>query len=226
MKSVSFKEWQKISYPRALLSIIASVGGLALFLLLASTLLVSQPIGSTIRGYFYGVSSSRNLDFPPVSESGQILQPFVEGGKSSLVVSADHQSEGNDGSNVDESGEGDGRGSVIERAKNEPLDSGPVESESLKDELPHPEVQKSDNNTTLMHNSLVEGSESVSSSTEPIELAETVDSSPVTTNSTQPNVAEAGTALLSKYFTISDFLYSLCSFFIFFWSLLSCLIQR
>lgn len=219
MKSVSIKGWHKTSYPRALLSIIASVGGLALFLLLASTLLVSQPIGSTIRGYFYGVGSLRNLDLPPslsvpVPESRQIVQPFVKEEKS--TISLDHQSEVNDGSKVDESGEGDGKGTVIERAKNETLGSGPVESESPKDELPHPEVQKSDNKTTLMPDSLVEGSESVSSSTEPIELAETVDSSPVTTDSSQPNVAEAGTALLSKYFTISGIWYSLCSFSIFF----------
>jgi hypothetical protein len=40
----------------------ASVGGLALFLVIASLLLVSYPIGSTVRGYFYGIDSSRQVD--------------------------------------------------------------------------------------------------------------------------------------------------------------------
>lgn len=43
---VSAKEWSKIAYPKALLSIIASVGGLAVFLMLASTLLVPFGDGS------------------------------------------------------------------------------------------------------------------------------------------------------------------------------------
>ncbi|KAJ6971127.1 hypothetical protein NC653_035410 [Populus alba x Populus x berolinensis] len=50
------------AFPRSLSSMAASVGGLALFLVIASLLLVSYPIGSTIRGYFYGIDSSRQAD--------------------------------------------------------------------------------------------------------------------------------------------------------------------
>lgn len=41
--------------PRSLSSIVVSVVGLAMFLILASLLLVSSPISSTVRGYFYGI---------------------------------------------------------------------------------------------------------------------------------------------------------------------------
>ncbi|KAF5947618.1 hypothetical protein HYC85_013575 [Camellia sinensis] len=51
-----------VAYPRALLSIAVSVCGLAFFLILASLLLVTQPIGSTVRGYFYGVDNLRQFD--------------------------------------------------------------------------------------------------------------------------------------------------------------------
>ncbi|XP_052303555.1 protein YLS7 isoform X2 [Populus trichocarpa] len=50
------------AFPRSLSSMAASVGGLALFLVIASLLLVSYPIGSTVRGYFYGIDSSRQVD--------------------------------------------------------------------------------------------------------------------------------------------------------------------
>lgn len=48
-------------YPRPLSWIVISVGLLALFLIFASSLLVSYPIGATVRGYFYGVNSYENL---------------------------------------------------------------------------------------------------------------------------------------------------------------------
>ncbi|KAH7840421.1 hypothetical protein Vadar_016603 [Vaccinium darrowii] len=51
-----------LAYPRTIVSIAASVCGLALFLVIASFLLVSQPIGSTVRGYFYTVDNLRKLD--------------------------------------------------------------------------------------------------------------------------------------------------------------------
>ncbi|KAJ6869655.1 protein YLS7 [Populus alba x Populus x berolinensis] len=50
------------AFPRSLSSMAASVGGLALFLVIASLLLVSYPIGSTVRGYLYGIDSSRQAD--------------------------------------------------------------------------------------------------------------------------------------------------------------------
>ncbi|XP_015581134.1 protein YLS7 [Ricinus communis] len=49
-----------VAFPRSLSSMAVSVGGLAIFLILASLLLVSYPIGSTVHGYFYGVDNSSN----------------------------------------------------------------------------------------------------------------------------------------------------------------------
>lgn len=51
------------AYPRTLSCILLSVGGLALFLILGSCILVPNPIGSTVRGYFYGIDGSLKLDF-------------------------------------------------------------------------------------------------------------------------------------------------------------------
>lgn len=62
------KEASAMTYPKSLTSIVVSVGGLALFLIMASTLLVSQPIGSAIRSYFYTVNPSENL-FSPITAS-------------------------------------------------------------------------------------------------------------------------------------------------------------
>uniref|UniRef100_A0A251KQV1 Uncharacterized protein n=1 Tax=Manihot esculenta TaxID=3983 RepID=A0A251KQV1_MANES len=60
-----------VALPRSLSSMAASVGGLAIFLVLGSLLLVSYPIGSTVRGYFYGVDNSNKLALPvfPGNES-------------------------------------------------------------------------------------------------------------------------------------------------------------
>ncbi|KAL1531486.1 Protein yls7 [Salvia divinorum] len=196
MKSVSLKDWQKTLYPKALLSIIASVGGLALFLLLASTLLVSQPIGSTIHEYFYGVNSPRKLDSESslnlsASESEHIVQPLVEGDKSNVTVLADHQNEVNDGPKLVESGEGDSKGPLIEGAKDEASESGHVESGDLEDKLPLPEVERSDSKNTLFPDSSVEGNASAAFGDKPTELTESVDSSAAATDLSQPNVAEA-----------------------------------
>ncbi|KAA8533820.1 hypothetical protein F0562_031337 [Nyssa sinensis] len=51
-----------VAYPKTLLSIAFFVGGLAIFLILASMLLVSQPVGSTVRGYFYSIDHSKKFD--------------------------------------------------------------------------------------------------------------------------------------------------------------------
>lgn len=50
-------------YPRTLARIVVTVGGLAFFLIFASWILVSHPIGSTVRGYFYGVDNSEKVDW-------------------------------------------------------------------------------------------------------------------------------------------------------------------
>lgn len=54
---------QMAVYPRTISWIAVSVGGLAMFLIFGSWFLVSYPIGSIMRGYFYGVNSSKDLDF-------------------------------------------------------------------------------------------------------------------------------------------------------------------
>lgn len=54
------------AFPRSLSSMAVSVGGLAIFLVLASLLLVSSPLGSTVHSYFYGIDSTKRLD----SQSG------------------------------------------------------------------------------------------------------------------------------------------------------------
>lgn len=54
-----------VVFPRSISSIAVSVGGLAIFLIFASVLLVSYPIGSTVHQYFYGVDNvSDNLVLP------------------------------------------------------------------------------------------------------------------------------------------------------------------
>lgn len=50
------------AYPRSVSWMGVSVGGMAFFLMLASWILVSYPIGSTVRGYFYGVENSEKVD--------------------------------------------------------------------------------------------------------------------------------------------------------------------
>ncbi|KAF2315739.1 hypothetical protein GH714_040274 [Hevea brasiliensis] len=60
-----------VALPRSLSSLAVSVGGLAIFLVLASLLMVSYPIRSTVHGYFYGVDNSNKLALPvfPGNES-------------------------------------------------------------------------------------------------------------------------------------------------------------
>ncbi|KAF2311759.1 hypothetical protein GH714_026539 [Hevea brasiliensis] len=60
-----------VALPRSLSSMAVTVGGLAIFLVLGSLLLISYPIGSTVHGYFYGVDNSNKLALPvfPSNES-------------------------------------------------------------------------------------------------------------------------------------------------------------
>uniref|UniRef100_A0A2P2PIN9 Protein YLS7 n=1 Tax=Rhizophora mucronata TaxID=61149 RepID=A0A2P2PIN9_RHIMU len=59
------------AFPRSLSSVAVSVGGLAIFIVIASLFLVSHPIGSTIHVYFYGIDRSAKLVLPlsPANES-------------------------------------------------------------------------------------------------------------------------------------------------------------
>ncbi|VFQ80568.1 unnamed protein product [Cuscuta campestris] len=56
--AASSRDIATTTYPKTLTSIVASVGGLAVFLFLASFLLSSGPIGSAVRGYYYGADNS------------------------------------------------------------------------------------------------------------------------------------------------------------------------
>ncbi|KAI3458256.1 hypothetical protein Pfo_014919 [Paulownia fortunei] len=203
MNSILIKGWPKTAYPKALLSIVASVGGLAIFLLLASTLLVSQPIGSTVRGYFYGVDSSRKIGSESslshsVSESSHIVNPFVDRGKSNLTILEGHKNEvisQHGDTESGESGEGDGKGTLIPQShdKNEPSDSGQVEFENSKDKLPHSKVRQEEdgNRSSSLHDALFGGNVSVSSNNQPTELTENVESSAATANLSQANIVDS-----------------------------------
>nr|KYP74618.1 hypothetical protein KK1_007305 [Cajanus cajan] len=59
------------SHPRPLSWIVVLVGALAVFLIYASWVLVSSPVGATVQGYFYSVGSSEKLDLPvsPANEA-------------------------------------------------------------------------------------------------------------------------------------------------------------
>lgn len=59
------------SHPRPLSWIVISVAALAFFLIYASWVLVSSPIGATVQGYFYSVDNSEksNLPVSPVNEA-------------------------------------------------------------------------------------------------------------------------------------------------------------
>lgn len=83
MISNSSKENRKTAYPKALLSILALAGGLAVFLIFASSLLISHPIGFTVSSYFYGgVDHTEKVDHFNKINEGPILEPSHINGKS------------------------------------------------------------------------------------------------------------------------------------------------
>ncbi|KAK4431586.1 protein YLS7 [Sesamum alatum] len=180
MSPVLTKEWSKTAYPKTLLYIVASFGGLAGFLLLASTLLVSQPIGDSDSSQSYSVSDSNHID---------IVNPFLSREKSNSTFLAGHRNEVNSeygGTKSAEYGRGDGEGSVIEKDgsakpqdKSGTSDSGQAESEKLKDHLPQSKVtQEEDGNRSSSYNTAFDV---------PIESTKTLESSAATTNLSQTN---------------------------------------
>ncbi|XP_042508133.1 protein YLS7-like [Macadamia integrifolia] len=58
------------AFPRTLSSIVVSGGGLALFLIFASWVLISYPIGSTVQGYLLGIDHSMKSVLPEASQDG------------------------------------------------------------------------------------------------------------------------------------------------------------
>ncbi|KAK4480588.1 hypothetical protein RD792_013666 [Penstemon davidsonii] len=212
MSSISVKEASRNAYPKTLLSIVAYVGGLALFLILASTLLVSQPIGSTVRGYFYGVDGSKNIDSDSSfsstdSELSHIANAFQDGGKPNLAVLGDRGnviSQYGD-SNSSASGVGDSKGTLTEsdpQEKKESLDSiqlseRNIESQDKNEVLdsiqPHPEVMKEeDGNETSSSNATSQVNPPVYSNEVQPQLNKSVESSANMTNSSQDIVDDSG----------------------------------
>ncbi|KAL7107260.1 hypothetical protein ACP275_06G043200 [Erythranthe tilingii] len=195
MSSASAKEFSKNAYPKTLLSIVASVGGLATFLLLASTVLVSQPIGSTVRGYFYGVDSSEKSDSDSslrhsVSEPSNIVSPYVDAGESNSTFSPGRENEvisqKGDTKSAESDGS-DGKGTLFEKHrppqsqdKNDVSDLGQVESENSNDKFPHSKETREED--------VDRGSSSDNAQTD---LTDVVESSAATTNSSQANVADS-----------------------------------
>ncbi|CAI9762368.1 unnamed protein product [Fraxinus pennsylvanica] len=157
MTSLSTKELPTMAYPKTFLSIVASVGALALFLVLGSTILVSQPIGSTVGGYFYGVDNLRKIDSVSilnnsVSDSNQNVNVVEERRKSNPAVLEGHGIEvssqhGDNGSAVNS--EGDGKGISVAKSqlprsqdKDDSSDLKQVEVTNLKDKQPRSNVTR------------------------------------------------------------------------------------
>lgn len=89
------------AYPKSLVSIIASLVGLAVFLVLASLFMVSQPIGS----YFYGVNRSENFGSVSLPHDGDIVKDLIKlnstEGRGNLVPLDNGGSESETGSKPD-----------------------------------------------------------------------------------------------------------------------------
>ncbi|KAK4436353.1 protein YLS7 [Sesamum alatum] len=208
MTLVSTKESTKTAHPKSLVSIVASVAGLALFLILASTLLVSQPLGSTIRGFFYGVDSLTKIDSKSslgnsVSESNHTVDPFEGIQKRNPTVLGNHGNEGlsQHGDKISvESGGADGDGPVIQKNEppkslneDEPSGSGSVESKNLKANPPLAKVsQKDDGNRSSSFSHTASQENAPESSTNVQTELKDVESTAGTTNSSQANHLDSG----------------------------------
>ena len=70
-----------VAYPKGLISIVVLLVGLALFFIFASFRLVSQPIGSTVRGYFNGVDDG-SANYKTVNRDS-----LISGGNETLIDS-------------------------------------------------------------------------------------------------------------------------------------------
>ncbi|KAK9110045.1 hypothetical protein Sjap_018105 [Stephania japonica] len=88
--------------PRTLAAIAISVGGLALFLVFGSWLLISHPIGSTLHGYFLGIDRSAK------SKLGPSLLGFENSTRIVLPSNVTNVSVGSVASNFGNGGEGFG----------------------------------------------------------------------------------------------------------------------
>lgn len=78
MTLASPKGYLAVNYPRNISRIAVSVGALALFLFFGSLVLVSYPISSTVRGYFYYIGRSTKLDLSIVSVNVTAVDAYVD----------------------------------------------------------------------------------------------------------------------------------------------------
>ncbi|XP_076957563.1 protein YLS7-like [Bidens hawaiensis] len=65
------------AYPKRVLPVAASVGGLALFLIIASLLLVYQPFGTNVSGYFYNVDQSPKIGIVSSNNETNVVENRV-----------------------------------------------------------------------------------------------------------------------------------------------------
>ncbi|CAA0809538.1 Protein trichome birefringence-like 18 [Striga hermonthica] len=199
MTSVSIKEWPKSAYPKALLSIVASVGGLAVFLLLASTFLLSQPIGSTVRGYFYGVESLSKIDsgsatIHPSPDSSYNVNQIEDVQKSNLTFPEGNGIEVNSQHGGTKSSEfGEDNRTPVSQEKTEISGSGQVVSENSKEKIQESKVPlEEDGNRIPSPNDAGFSKNASSSSTNvPNEITEVVESSDSTTEQSQAKFVDS-----------------------------------
>ncbi|KAJ8552762.1 hypothetical protein K7X08_020155 [Anisodus acutangulus] len=163
MSSFSSKDPSTLSYPKSLLSIVTTVGGLAVFLILASSFLVSQPIGAAVHEYFYGVQQ-HSLDEDGVTLPDPRRDDVVINGTPNFNLTAVEKNEkgpeddkDQTSKSQDEKKEPDSKGELIENSTQTP-----VLSESNHSMVqPHPESKQEDeesNKFSLLKESKNEGS--------------------------------------------------------------------
>lgn len=140
-------------YPKPLSRIAVSVGGLAMFLLFASWVLVSFPIGSTVSGYFYGVDSLQKLEFSnSLGNQTPVVSPLPNNVD---ITDKDAISESNSGKNrPSDSNTSSNASVVVSEAKDikYPADV-PVVNEKVASEKPiDPPVPSGSNSSSVDEN--------------------------------------------------------------------------
>ncbi|CAI9111933.1 OLC1v1012282C1 [Oldenlandia corymbosa var. corymbosa] len=109
--SLSGENSQKMAFPKTVAPIVASAGGVAMFLVIASLLLISHPIGSTVSSYFYGVDRTVKVDHFATSNNRTSSKPsqtnvsgISNGNSSGLVLEIGTKQSSNGGKNADTAG--------------------------------------------------------------------------------------------------------------------------
>ena len=160
-------------FPRSLSSIAASVAVLAMFLIFASWLLLSHPIGSTVRGYFYGVdrkivlpastfdqSADKDVDYNNNnSSSGLDLEVPTLSSNSSSVVDNIENAQVSSRSSVDKDS--------LPSGSNLELPTSPKDSiDSKNNEMPEKPVELSEPSSRATENKVDTSSSASSNASE------------------------------------------------------------